>query len=322
MVSIEPDIGIVDSDGTLSVAPMQTTTYTITAIGTGGTVSQSATVRVDSPISINIVSPADGASIDRPDVMVRGTFANTGGSETGITVNGVLAMVYGNEFVVNSVPLEPGDNTIIATAMDINGHSQSADVSVSAAVPEHYIELHTNITSGSAPLDFSLHIRGTFSIQDAIITYTGIAPVELMEVEPDEFQVSMIDEGIAWYTAKVVHEGVTYTDTIAVMVVDVAEIDALLQQKWADMKKRLGNGDIPGALEYFSEATRPTFEYNFNLLNAHLDEIIAGMRSITLVKIEEDMAEYNLVGEQAGQPFSFYLLFQKPGDGTWRIVNF
>ncbi|WP_167527983.1 Ig-like domain-containing protein [Desulfosarcina alkanivorans] len=321
-VTIEPGIGMAGPNGTLSVAPMQTTTYTITAIGTGGTVSQSATVRVDSPISINIVSPTDGAFIEGPDVMVRGSFASTGGSEPGIRVNGVVAMVYGNEFVVNNVPLEPGTNTIIATAMDINGHSQSADVSVSAAVPEHYIELHANITSGSAPLDFSLHIRGTFSIQDAIITYTGIAPVELMEVEPDEFQVSMIDEGIAWYTAKVVHEGVTYTDTIAVMVVDVAEIDALLQQKWADMKKRLGNGDIPGALEYFSEATRPTFEYNFNLLNAHLDEIIAGMRSITLVKIEEDMAEYNLVGEQAGQPFSFYLLFQKTGDGTWRIVNF
>ena len=84
----------------------------------------------------------------------------------------------------------------------------------------------------------------------------------------------------------------------------------------------LGNGDISSALAYFSEGTRPIFEYNFNLLSDHLDEIIAGMQSITLVKIQEDMAEYNLVGEQAGQSFSFYLLFQKTVDGTWRIVNF
>ena len=88
------------------------------------------------------------------------------------------------------------------------------------------------------------------------------------------------------------------------------------------MKTKLSDGDIVGALNYFSDGTRPIFEYNFNLLNAHLNEIIAGMQSITLVKIEEDMAEYNLVGEQAGQSFSFYLLFQKTADGTWRIVNF
>ncbi len=106
------------------------------------------------------------------------------------------------------------------------------------------------------------------------------------------------------------------------MVVDAAKIDALLQQKWSDMKTMLGNGDIPGALNHFSEGTRPIFECNFNLLNAHLDEIIAGMQSITLVKIEENRAEYNLVGQQAGQAFSFYLLFQKAADGTWRIVNF
>ena len=96
----------------------------------------------------------------------------------------------------------------------------------------------------------------------------------------------------------------------------------MLQQKWADMKSRLSNGDISGALNCFSEGTRPLFEYNFNLLSTHLNEIIAGMQNITLVKIEEDMAEYNLVGEQGGQIYSFYLLFQKTADGTWRIVNF
>jgi hypothetical protein len=64
------------------------------------------------------------------------------------------------------------------------------------------------------------------------------------------------------------------------------------------------------------------FDYNFNLPSSHLNEIIASMQSITLVKIEEDRAEYNLVGQQGGQSFSFYLLFQKTGDGIWRIVNF
>ncbi|WP_155319544.1 hypothetical protein [Desulfosarcina alkanivorans] len=305
---------------------MQTTTYTITAIGTGGTVSQSATVRVDSPISINIVSPADGASIDRPDVMVRGTFANTGGSETGITVNGVLAMVYGNEFVVNNVPLEPGTNTIIATAMDINGHSQSADVSVSAAVPEHYIELHANITSGSAPLDFSLHIRGTFSIQDAIITYTGIAPVELMEVEPDEFQVSMIDEGIAWYTAKVVHEGVTYTDTIAVMVVDKEEIDSLLQQKWTDMKTALFARNIEKAIDYFDDNKKNLYEEIYTALGDHLPQIAGDMQAISMISIDDKTAKFRIrrieTHNTGTYEITHYIYFIVDDNGIWKIYRF
>ena len=131
-----------------------------------------------------------------------------------------------------------------------------------------------------------------------------------------------MEEGIVYFTARVVHEGVTYTDTIAIIVVDEAEIDALLQQKWENMKAKLGSGDIDEALNDFSEGTKPMFEYNFNLLSDHMSEIIAGMQSITLVRIEENQAVYNLVGEQAGQNFSFNLLFMKSADGIWRIVNF
>ncbi len=49
---------------------------------------------------------------------------------------------------------------------------------------------------------------------------------------------------------------------------------------------------------------------------------IACPQRITLVKIVEDQAQYNLVGEQGGESFSFHLVFQKATDGTWRIVNF
>jgi hypothetical protein len=131
-----------------------------------------------------------------------------------------------------------------------------------------------------------------------------------------------MDTGIIYFTAQVVREGVTYTDTIAILVVDEAEIDALLQKKWEAMKAKLVSGDIEGALNFFSEGTRPMFEYNLTLLHDHMDEIITGMKSITLEKIEENQAQYNLVGQQGGQFFSFYLLFMKSADGIWRIVNF
>ena len=74
-------------------------------------------------LTVYISSPSDGSTITRPDVTVRGTIINSTGKETGITVNGIVATVYGNQFTVSRVPLSVGPNTITATATDIAGLS-------------------------------------------------------------------------------------------------------------------------------------------------------------------------------------------------------
>jgi hypothetical protein len=277
---------------------------------------------VAAPIDIQILYPADGAMINRPDTMVRGTFANPSGRETGITVNGKVAMVYGNEFVVNHLPLEEGSNTITIIATDVDGIARTATATVTAVMPEHYIRISANIEAANAPLETALRIDGTFSIDDSALSYAGPGTVEFLETGADAYRAGMVDEGIYYFTAEAIHDTVTYADTVAIVVVDGSALDALLQQRWADMKSRLSSGDIDGALTYFSEGTKPLFEYNFNLLNDHMSEVIAGMQSITLVRIEENQVVYNLVGEQGGQAFSFYLLFIRSTDGIWRIVNF
>lgn len=48
-VTIKPDIGEVDQDGSISVSPTKTTTYTITATGPGGTATDTVTVTVIQP---------------------------------------------------------------------------------------------------------------------------------------------------------------------------------------------------------------------------------------------------------------------------------
>lgn len=75
-------------------------------------------------------------------------------------------------------------------------------------------------------------------------------------------------------------------------------------------------------MNYFSEATKPMYEYNFNLLSDHLPEMVNGVKTITLVKIENGEAGYNMVGTQNGQDFSFHLLFDNKPDGIWRIKFF
>jgi hypothetical protein len=59
---IEPDVGTVAASGSVTVTPTADTTYTLTA-----------SVSVAAPIDIQILYPADGAMINRPDTMVRGT---------------------------------------------------------------------------------------------------------------------------------------------------------------------------------------------------------------------------------------------------------
>jgi hypothetical protein len=88
----------------------------------GDTATASATVTV-SPMAISITSPLDGETISRPDTLILCTITNATGNETGVVVNGIVAMVYGNQFVANHVPLEEGGNTITATAMDTDGNT-------------------------------------------------------------------------------------------------------------------------------------------------------------------------------------------------------
>ena len=184
-----------------------------------------------SPIDIQILYPADGAMLDRPDTMVRGTFANSSGRETGITVNGKVAMVYGNEFVVNHLPLEEGGNTITVIATDVEGSSRTTTASVTTTIPEHHIRISANIEAANAPLETALRIDGTFSIDDYTLSYAGPGTVDFLETEADAYRVSMGDEGIYYFTAEVVHDTVTFTDIIAIVVVDASALDALLQQK-------------------------------------------------------------------------------------------
>jgi len=55
-------------------------------------------------------------------------------------MNGVVAMVSGNQFVANHVTLEEGENTITASSTDPNGGVESASITISADTTADYEE--------------------------------------------------------------------------------------------------------------------------------------------------------------------------------------
>ncbi|MFO7560975.1 MAG: PKD domain-containing protein, partial [Desulfobacterales bacterium] len=177
-ITIDPDVGTVNASGAVSVAPSETTTYTLTAIGPGGTATSNVTVTVNNPFTLIITSPSAGSTISRPDVMVEGTIIHSGALETGIVVNGVPAIVHGNQFAANHVPLTEGENTLTATATDTDGNVYSVEQTIDAETAENFIRILANPESGLLPLAVTLDIRGTFSIDNSVVSYSGPEPVD------------------------------------------------------------------------------------------------------------------------------------------------
>lgn len=325
-ISIAPGIGPVATSGAIAVSPSQTTTYTIIADGPGGTASASTTVTVVAPLTIDIHYPPQNALVQRPDVMVCGTFDDSSAGATGITVNGKRATIGNGWFVVNHVPLEPGQNTITVTATDGRGQTQTAATTVTALIPEHHIALESVIEAGTAPLELTLHLDATFVISDSSIAFSGSPPVELIEIEPDQYRVQLMDPGITYFSAEALHEGVAYSDTMAVVVLDADEVDARLQHQWADMKIRFAEKNIEGAVALFDASQQDLYAELFAVLVDRLPQIAADMEEISMIEVINNRARYRIHRQETNNTgtydITYYVYFIMDEDGIWKIYRF
>ena len=275
-------------------------------------------------IALRITSPSNGETINRADVSVKGTVANAEGNETGVTVNGIVATVYDNQFIVNHVPLTEGANTIAVTATDTAENTAVASITVNAVAPENYVRLVGNIESGIAPLEVSLRIDGSFSIENSSLSHTG-TDIEIIDNPgPDEYLIRLTVEGIYYVTVNVTGpDGNTYEDTIAITVLNREQLDALLKAKWEGMKEALSNGDVNGAVSYIGVQTKQHYAELFTALQSHLPEVVQALREIELIRGVGKSATYNMNrselygGQIVGIDYSVY--FVVDGDGVWKI---
>ena len=322
---IEPGIGNVDVTGSITVSPTETTTYIITATGPGGTATDSVTVTVTViPLNISITSPSATDTISRPDTMVQGTIINPLGNEVGVNVNGVVAFVYGNQFVANHVPLEEGENTITASAVDTEGNTATVSITVYAETTGDYIRLEADTDSGISPLEVTLSIESSFDFTVApSISYTGPGDVEYLDsCDDNECDVRMATEGFYFFTAEVANEGNTYFDSVAVLVLDQLVLDSLLRAKWNGMRQGLAQNDIDSAVKYFSQFSKENYREMFTILSHSLIQIAQELDDIQFIQMMKNSVEYDIRITRDGDEYSFYLLFVKDEDGLWKIRSF
>ncbi|MBI5408654.1 MAG: fibronectin type III domain-containing protein [Nitrospirae bacterium] len=301
-----------------------TTYHYRAAASNGGGTSYGEDMSFTTP-PIIITYPLNGAVISRPDVMVIGAIINATGNETGVVVNGTTATVYNNEFVINHVPLTEGSNVITVTATDTSGNASTASITVNAAISSPHVTLRANVESGIAPFTtyFSVSTEVPNSAARYQIDYEGDGTIDYTGANFDDISYTYTTEGIYYPTVTVTDDqNNTYTDTIAIAVLNSAQLDVLLQGKWNGMRTALANQNVEGAVELFDTNSQEAYRQQFTALSPILDIIANDMGQIQLVTIEDRRAEYEVIVTRNGVAYSFHLLFVKDADGLWKIGKF
>mgnify|MGYP000246035410 CR=1 FL=1 len=327
-VSIDQGIGSVDVNGSETVSPTETITYSITATGPGGTVTDSVVITAVDPIKLNISSPSWNDTVSGTSVMVLGTVTNKRGNETGVIVNGMPAVVTDGHFVANHVPLQQGENTITVNARDINGFIASASITVNASIPGDYIRLTADTESGIVPFDTTLTLEGSFTFINPSITYTGPGTVEFPDNQNEnEYTVRMTVPGIYYFTASA-EDGHNNTcrDTIAIEVMDKDQLDDLLRDRWDRMKAALANQDIQSAINYFYEGSKELYRDIYTAIYDKLPQLIQDMKDIEWIYVEDNLAKYRIRKNEVygGQNLiiTYYIYFEKDEYGLWKIYRY
>lgn len=295
-------------------------TYTFSNITANHTISATF---VSSAISLTIDTPSNSATINRPDIMVKGTVTNAGGHETGVTVNGVVANVYGNEFVANHVPLLEDANVITVSAIDINGETSTASVTVNAVTTGNYIRLNADTEAGVAPLVTTLRIDGSFSISASTLNATGPVQPDFLFSSADKYQVQMTSAGIYYFTASATGpDGNPYQDTIGINAMALTAMDNLLKGKWTFMIDALNQGNVPSALTKIAPNNQARYQTMFTVLGNQLPSILATANAFNLISITDSVAKYKLLTTENSKTYSYEVIFIKDVDGLWKIKEF
>ena len=311
------------------LSPATTYHYRVIAANDTGTSYGDDISFTTPPITLTITSPLNGDTINRSDVMVKGTVANTTGNETGVTVNGIVAVVYNGEFFVNHVPLEEGQNTITATATDTAGNTATTSITTTAQTTIPHVTLRANIESGIAPLTtyFSVSTSIPNAVSNYEMDYEGDGVIDYTGATFEDINFTYTTEGIYYPTVTVTDDqSITYTDTIAIIALNEADLDALLRAKWEGMKTALAAQDVNTALNYYTEETKDSYNELFTALYDQPPQIVQDMQDIQLIYSEGNMAKYRIRKSElyGGQTYeiTYYIYFGVDIDGIWRIHKF
>ncbi len=278
---------------------------------------------VPDSLEVTINTPTTDAIVTGPSVQVTGAVINTTGVETGVTVNGIPATVNGSQFVANNIQLQQGVNTITATATDINARTSTVTKTVTAQLG-NYIRLTANTESGTAPLNSTITISGSFSITNSELNYSGPADILLTDdYTVTDYPLQFPVEGTYILTAYVTGpDGLVYEDSVTITVLPKLATDRLFRNKWNLLTGSLVRNDPATALNTILTTARPKYQNMFDALSGQFSAIVSTQQALNRVSITNKRAKYELVTQENGSLYSYDVFFVREDNGLWAVSEF
>jgi hypothetical protein len=283
--------------------------------------SPARTLQVAANVQLTITAPVHGASLSGNRARVSGTVQ--GPLNTGVVVNGVVALVYNGVFVAENVTLVAGQNTITATATPLGGPSVQTQVTVASDEAPLLLEVEASPTSGIAPLEvtFTYQFGSTTPIQNLSLDVDGNGTFDFTTTDPNAvLQHTYTTPGLYLARLRVTDQsGAVAEAQTAIAVQDVGTLDALFKSMWNSMNAALVAGDISTALIFLDSAAREKYGPVWQVLLPHVTEIITSYSPIRGLSIGERVGEYGLNRTINGEKRLFLIYFLKNEDGVWRL---
>lgn len=292
----------------------------LTALDPAGNAGSAVLQLTFVPVSITVETPANGALVAAGSVLVSGTFQ--GPPNTGITVNGVIAVTDGNRFYAQ-VPLQPGSNLLNAVATSPDGASAMHGITVTSTgiAP---ISVSASPVYGVAPFKATFELGNATgrTIRRIEADYNGDGAVDFTTTDPAailEFTYTTPGPYTARFTVTD-DQNTAYTTTTIVQAEDLVRLDQLLRATWSGFTQALVARDKPAAMKSLTASAQARYGRVFDALLPSLPVVSASVSAPERAQLTGSIGEY-FVTRQApdGTLRLFLIYFIRDADGVWRL---
>jgi hypothetical protein len=281
-------------------------------------------------LSVAVTSPGINATITDSVVDVVGTFV--GPTNTGITVNGVVAATTNGTFLAANVPLSAGMNTLTVTATTLPGAVATTTVPVTQAGPIS----SPLIFNVDGPKGSSLPAPATIAFDIAIGALPNNAIIQTISIDVDgdgtyDYSAGSLDMLPAsfMYTKPGLYiaglqvldgNGNIYNAHRYVLIESISAERAMLCDVYGYLKDRLNAQDAVGASSAYQPLVSGQYQQQFMQIGANMPLAATMLGHIANGRIAPTYAELTLVRDNADQTRSGYPMRLTQGsDGVWRI---
>ena len=173
-------------------------------------------------------------------------------------------------------------------------------------------------------------MEGSFKFaEEPVLTYDDPDEVEFLD-NPDEneYNIRITTPGVYFFTIEAADsENNTYTNKVAIEVLDKAELDAFLRTKWDGMRQALIDANIAKASACFTPDRAAAYYDFFQALpNDQIENIIPGTQKMEFIEAYSGKVRYvteiDIVVNEEPVTISSYIIFVRDNNGIWRIEFF